>query len=268
MTESSWGTNWDYIAEYTHNWVSYQGSGYTDRNGTSWKSYASFSEAIEDFGKNIATKDCYFAGNNITVKQIGKSYSSDSWSNKVILIMKDLYSQIGISLDDYIEKGEEDENNGDGPNITGTAFLEIAKQCHEYIAKRELVYGYNNFIPYPNGTNHIDCSAYVTWVLYEYGYTEFKGLQKTTAWFMGMGPSNKGWTILEPKDAQAGDLLVKSGHMEILVGDGVGTYGAGSDEAIKREISYPGCSLATIIKSGGFTRAIRVKPPNNQSEEK
>ena len=262
IQESNAGTSWDYIASYTHNWVSYKGSGYIDRNGTSWKSYSSFSEAIEDFGKNIATKDCYFAGNNITVKQIGKSYCSDSWSNKVILIMKNLYSQIGISLDDYIEKGEEDETNGDGTNITGTTLLEIAKQCHEYIAEHKFVYGYNNKIPYPNDTKHIDCSAYVCWVLYEYGYTEFEGLQKTTAWFMGNGPSNMGWTILKANEAKAGDLLVKSGHMEIFVGDGVGTYGAGSDKAIAREISYPGCSLDTIVEKGGFTRAIRVKPPN------
>ena len=79
---------------------------------------------------------------------------------------------------------------------------------------------------------------------------------------MGSGPSKKGWTILKPSEAKAGDLLVKSGHIEIFAGDGVGTYAAGSTNAIRTEISYKGCSLSKIIAAGGFTRAIRVKEPN------
>lgn len=264
IQESNAGTDWDYIDQKTHNWMSIMGkSGYKDKNGNTWKEYESFSKATEDFGRLIETSSSYFAGGNITVKQISKAYSrpSEPWSNHVILKMKDLYSSIGIHLDDYIDK-KEDENSEDDPGITATTFLGIAKQCHDYIRNNNFYYVQGNKIPYPNGTSYIDCSAYVTWVLYEYGYTEFAGHQKDTAWFMGSGPSKKGWTILKPSEAKAGDLLVKSGHIEIFAGDGVGTYAAGSTNAIRTEISYKGCSLSKIITAGGFTRAIRVKEPN------
>ena len=264
IQESNAGTDWDYIDQKTHNWMSIMGkSGYKDKNGNTWKKYESFSEATEDFGRLIETNNSYFAGGNITVKQISKAYCSPSepWSNHVILKMKDLYSSIGIHLDDYIDKKEE-ENSSEDANITATTFLGIAKQCHDYIKDNNFYYVQGNKIPYPNGTNYIDCSAYVTWVLYEYGYTEFAGHQKDTAWFMGSGPSKMGWTILKPSEAKAGDLLVKSGHIEIFAGDGVGTYSAGSTNSIRKDISYKGCSLSKIISDGGFTRAIRVKAPN------
>ncbi len=264
IQESNAGTHWNYIDKSTHNWMSVMGqSGYTDKNGNTWKKYEDFSEATEDFGRLIETNNSYFAGGNITVKQISKAYCSPSepWSNHVILKMKDLYSSIGIHLDDYIDKKEE-ENSSEDANITATTFLGIAKQCHDYIKDNNFYYVQGNKIPYPNGTNYIDCSAYVTWVLYEYGYTEFAGHQKDTAWFMGSGPSKMGWTILKPSEAKAGDLLVKSGHIEIFAGDGVGTYAAGSTNAIRSEISYKGCSLSKINSAGGFTRAIRVKEPN------
>lgn len=264
IQESNAGTSWNYIDKSTHNWMSVMGqSGYTDKNGNTWKKYESFSEATEDFGRLIETNNSYFAGGNITVKQISKAYCSPSepWSNHVILKMKDLYSSIGIHLDDYIDKKEE-ENSSEDANITATTFLGIAKQCHDYIKDNNFYYVQGNKIPYPNGTSYIDCSAYVTWVLYEYGYTEFAGHQKDTAWFMGSGPSKMGWTILKPSEAKAGDLLVKSGHIEIFAGDGVGTYSAGSTNSIRKDISYKGCSLSKIISDGGFTRAIRVKAPN------
>lgn len=264
IQESNAGTSWNYIDKSTHNWMSVMGqSGYTDKNGNTWKKYESFSEATEDFGRLIETNNSYFAGGNIAVKQISKAYCSPSepWSNHVILKMKDLYSSIGIHLDDYIDKKEE-ENSSEDANITATTFLGIAKQCHDYIKDNNFYYVQGNKIPYPNGTSYIDCSAYVTWVLYEYGYTEFAGHQKDTAWFMGSGPSKMGWTILKPSEAKAGDLLVKSGHIEIFAGDGVGTYSAGSTNSIRKDISYKGCSLSKIISDGGFTRAIRVKAPN------
>lgn len=263
IQESNAGTHWNYIDKSTHNWMSVMGqSGYTDKNGNTWEKYENFSKATEDFGRLIETSNSYFAGGNITVKQISKSYcgTPKSWSNHVILKMKDLYSAIGIHLDDYIDKDE--ENSSEDANITATTFLGIAKQCHDYIKDNNFYYVQGNKIPYPNGTSYIDCSAYVTWVLYEYGYTEFAGHQKDTAWFMGSGPSKMGWTILKPSEAKAGDLLVKSGHIEIFAGDGVGTYAAGSTNAIRSEISYKGCSLSKINSAGGFTRAIRVKEPN------
>lgn len=153
------------------------------------------------------------------------------------------------------------DTNGTNENFSADGTLvEIAKYCHDYI--REYKYYYSSAetkkIPYPNGTKYIDCSAYVTWVLYRYGYEEFT-TQKTSSWFNGTGPASKGWQVLEAKNAQPGDILVKEGHVEIYVGDG--TYAAGCTEAIRREKSYPGVPLDKIVEMGGFTKAIRVTKP-------
>ena len=201
------------------------------------------------------------------------------------------YGVTSIDFSAYNEKDFKDVsditiNDGTGGNDTnGTnenfsadgTMVGIAKKCHDYIRENNFYYSSadnkdageykkdgpstgNGSIPYPNGTNYIDCSAYVTWVLYEYGYEEFT-TQKTSSWFNGTGPENKeGWKVLEKvNDAQPGDILVKSGHVEIYVGDG--TYAAGCTDAIRREKSYPGVPLSEIIKMGGFTRAIRVTKP-------
>lgn len=199
------------------------------------------------------------------------------------------YGVTSIDFSAYNEKDFKDVsditiNDGTGGNDTnGTnenfsadgTLVEIAKYCHDYIRKYKFYYSSaknkkageyvedgpstgNKGMPYPNGTNYIDCSAYVTWVLYRYGYTEFK-TQKTSSWFNGTGPASKGWQVLEAKNAQPGDILVKEGHVEIYVGDG--TYAAGCTEAIRREKSYPGVPLDKIVEMGGFTKAIRVTKP-------
>ena len=168
------------------------------------------------------------------------------------------------------------DTNGTNENFSADGTLvEIAKKCHDYIRENNFYYSSatnkeagkyvtdgistgNGSIPYPNGTNYTDCSAYVTWVLYEYGYTEFT-TQKTSSWFNGDGPKSKGWSVLPASSAQPGDILVTSGHVEIYVGDG--TYAAGCTDAIRREKSYSGISLSRIIDMGGFTKAIRVTKP-------
>lgn len=168
------------------------------------------------------------------------------------------------------------DTNGTNENFSADGTLvEIAKKCHDYIRENNFYYSSatnksagkyvtdgvstgNGSIPYPNGTNYTDCSAYVTWVLYEYGYTEFT-TQKTSSWFNGDGPKSKGWSVLPASSAQPGDILVTSGHVEIYVGDG--TYAAGCTDAIRREKSYSGNSLSQIIAWGGFTKAIRVTKP-------
>ncbi|MCL2341514.1 MAG: hypothetical protein FWC53_00100 [Firmicutes bacterium] len=90
-----------------------------------------------------------------------------------------------------------------GRTMGSGSFLEVAKKCHDYL--RENNYYYSSYanvsacryiddgrsagshIPKPNNTDggtYIDCSAYVTWVLFEYGYRELGGWQKTTTWLM------------------------------------------------------------------------------------
>lgn len=64
----------------------------------------------------------------------------------------------------------------------GGEFYNVAKQVWTEVCQRFTKYG-GTSIP-PSGTT-IDCSSYVSWVLYEYGYTEFEGWQRTTGDFLG-----------------------------------------------------------------------------------
>lgn len=144
------------------------------------------------------------------------------------------------------------ENNSQSINIAGNAsFLEVAKICHDYLAENQYFYSSqankqaNRYIndgvsagrniPVQEGESikYIDCSAYVTWVLYKYGYTELKGWQKTSSWFMtNCITTYPSWKKVSITEAQPGDILAKNGHVEIYAGDGK-VYNCGSTSAIR-----------------------------------
>lgn len=177
--------------------------------------------------------------NPTTIQGIGCRYASDSnWANAVIKHMRNIF-------------------NYEPGFVANGSFLEVAKECHDYIRQNNYSYIQGTTIPADeNSVSGIDCSAYVTWVLYEYGYTELKGHQKTCRWFMNTSTMQKmGWTVLPATQAEAGDIVVNSHHMEIYAGDGK-FYNAGSTEAIRREISN--CGVGYL---NDFTYAIRVTPP-------
>lgn len=70
----------------------------------------------------------------------------------------------------------------------GGEFYNVAKEVWTEVCQRFTSYG-GTSIP-PSGTT-IDCSAYVSWVLYEYGYEEFAGWQRNTETFL-----NTNWNDL------------------------------------------------------------------------
>ena len=128
-----------------------------------------------------------------------------------------------------------------------------------------------------NATKGIDCSTFITWILIQYGYTEFiNNYQLTTRdfyyWIVGE-PENANydltkygweWASTKNETPQPGDILLKSSisrHVELFVGDGIGTYGAGGDRAIRRKISYPNVRTSRILELGQFDYIIRVKKP-------
>ncbi len=158
----------------------------------------------------------------------------------------DLKHGTGHGMDEYYSGG----------NGSQSDFLAVAKSCHDYLKNNNFYYVQGNSIPYPNGTSYTDCSAYVTWVLYEYGYTELKGPQKSTTWYMDKSAmEKKGWTVKPATQAKAGDIVVNDYHMEIYAGDGK-FYNAGSTTAMREEISNSGTGYL-----GNFTYAITVTPP-------
>lgn len=96
--------------------------------------------------------------------------------------------------------------------------LEIATNCHKFVSDRGYGYGGGNVIPEDEHVdNIIDCSGYVSWVLYECGFEQFKGMQKTSAIFR---QNPWGFPEVSKAEAQPGDILVYTNpnHVEILVG--------------------------------------------------
>ena len=129
--------------------------------------------------------------------------------------------------------------------------LEVAKQLHDYVRDNRFTYGaHYNIKNLGSGTESkvIDCSAYVSWVLYELGYQEF-GTQKNSSWFKSNGQKlcdKYGWQMITPVNSstlQPGDILVVYGkyingklqhHVEIYAGNGR-SYSCGSTSSIRAD---------------------------------
>lgn len=126
--ESSGGTGWNLIDESTYNWASikgsYNGKSYTDRNGTNWRKYNSFSEATEDLGKLIGESGPYFSENRYTIEEIGEKYCQppEEWINKISTYVIDMYESIGETVYIFTSEGNELQNK----------VVEVAKNSKSY----------------------------------------------------------------------------------------------------------------------------------------
>ena len=122
-----------------------------------------------------------------------------------------------------IKKATCNENTETSEN----SFLKLARELWKQVTDGTYTYTNGNQIP-PDGY-HIDCSTYVDWVLYAYGYDDFKGYQKVTQWFVTTDLHEKyGWTEMKvsagedvTNKLQPGDILVRdpgnnNGHMNII----------------------------------------------------
>lgn len=102
--ESTGGTNWGAIAEHTHNWMSvsgsYNGQSYqTPNSSRTWRVYASYEEAIMDFGDLIANGSYYYKAGRYTVKEIAPTYCNAQWGEDVVAEMTKLLTAAGITAD-------------------------------------------------------------------------------------------------------------------------------------------------------------------------
>ncbi len=105
--------------------------------------------------------------------------------------------------------------NGD-INLNSSTFLSTARNVWQKIYRSSSITTYGGTTIVPQGPN-IDCSSYVSWVLYEYGYTEFEGWQRNTETFYNTNwNSNYGWTEIPVgtsenpiNKVQPGDLFVR-----------------------------------------------------------
>ena len=109
---------------------------------------------------------------------------------------------------------------GPGGPFKGETLVETATNCWKYIVEHGSEYSYAGAsIPCDKGRT-VDCSAYVSWVLYEYGYEDFEGGQVCSEGFLNTNWNEKyGWEEFEvasgqrpTEPLQPGDLLVRHGE--------------------------------------------------------
>ena len=113
--------------------------------------------------------------------------------------------------------------NGSGSGLQRDTLLDTAQAVWEYIvdAKKYSYGAPGTGAPYQN-SSVIDCSSYVAWVLYEYGYEEFGQTAYNTSSFMNTDWSAKyGWEEIDIEagedcrsQLQPGDILVRRSPTE------------------------------------------------------
>lgn len=137
------------------------------------------------------------------------------------------------------------------------SIVESAISIHKYVRERGFRYAQAGItVPNANGST-IDCSSYVTWVLlnsHVEGFTE--GMYQWTSSSFNCNPY--GWQEIPVNEAQPGDILVYSGHVEIVAATGADrfiVYNCGGNSSIMAagtselpESSTSGRSKSSIIK--------------------
>ena len=186
--------------------------------------------------------------------------AKDSWWSSLIFLFNDSNGTSGSSHNFYTTpegKSELEQYNGVSEGtlgaIGGGTIIQEAAIAHKYVEDNGYTYAQVG-LTIPNGIINgktIDCSSFVSWVLYRAGFTEFAGHQKNSAVFK----SNPwGWpTISSISGAVAGDILVYNGHVEIYAGQVSGTkavvYNCGGNSSIKSSApKTSGHSINEIVK--------------------
>ena len=184
-----------------------------------------------------------------------------------------------------IKKEIEDKNKEEYDKThTGTSsdFVGVAKKVWEEIVlgKRKFTYHQGNNIPIT--TSYCDCSSYVSWVIYEYGYEDFKGYQRNTHGLYTTNYKQKyGWEeVYYPAGTdlssivRPGDIIVRVsvdkngnagyGHTDIVAKTegGILAYDCGSSWRVENG-KYPnGTEISSFLKDNRPAKIIRVTKPN------
>ena len=157
--------------------------------------------------------------------------------------------------------------------MSGGDFLAVAQNIWKKVCNGNYSYG-GSSIPCTGGS--IDCSSYVSWVLYEYGYSDFKGGQKTTQVFKNTNWSSKyGWQEIDVgggenpyNSIQPGDIFVRdpgnnNGHVTLVVRKDNGKiycYDCGSDDNWRNNPNGDARDKSYMLTDGRPGKIIRVKP--------
>ena len=172
---------------------------------------------------------------------------------------------------------------GSGSGYQGSTFIETAKNVWEHVVNGNYTYdqSYGKAVPVPEP--HIDCSSYVSWALYEYGYDDFGGGQASTVTFMTTDWNAKyGWEVIDVAAGedcsgklQEGDILVREGegthHVQIIKeidpSGNVIVYDCGSTSNWSQQ-NLEGMVYNSFSKTNPAPgKIIRVEDPSNKGAE-
>lgn len=105
---------------------------------------------------------------------------------------------------------------GTGTGNYGTEVLEVARNVWREVCSRFTTYGSMHSIPPSANARTIDCSAYITWVLYELGYKDFNRQYDTRSFYSTNWNAKYGWTEISVRSGespvdilQPGDIFVR-----------------------------------------------------------
>lgn len=147
--------------------------------------------------------------------------------------------------------GSQPTEEVDLSQVTGFArtILEKAAECKSYVATNGFTYGPTGNVPITTTGGTVDCSGFVSWVMYEAGYKSgFGGHQWNVSKFAA---NSFGWEVITSFDAiQPGDLIIMNdsngvyqGHIQIYAGNDL----------------YYNCGYTDAIRVDGATKASRTK---------
>lgn len=163
------------------------------------------------------------------------------------------------------------------PYVPGTladeSFLQTAKNVWDRIVMGNLKFKYHQGNTIPVQNNLCDCSTYVSWVIYEYGYKDWAGWQRSTynlyntnyqslyGWEEHYYSGNTDLTNI----VQPGDIIVRrnsaGGHTDIVasVSNGVvKAYDCGSDNSVENHKYPDGYPNPGFLKDTGKYRPAKI----------
>lgn len=151
--------------------------------------------------------------NNYYVTYAGTTSSSTSSNNSSS--SNNNSSSNGTSSSSSASSGNGSSGNGN------SSFLQTAIDCHAYLRENGYQYSQGRAMPVVKGESEkrIDCSAYVSWCLYEYGL--YDGEWQLTAGdsMANFGKANletvfegSANSVSELPELQPGDIILESGH--------------------------------------------------------
>ena len=280
--------NLDNLKESTKAKMDLKGSGKSNSEKGSSSSPEDENKKNTNKDKN-KDKDKNKNKNDNSKKTKSQSYVETEKSKDLQSVMGTLGSNDVSIKQQLIENGSmggsvtKPTGSGSSPDFHKGSLIETATACWEYIVNK----GYYTYagasIPITGGTT-VDCSSYVSWVLYEYGYEDFKGGQHCTQDFyntnwneaygwqeIAVGPGEDCSSQLQPGDLFVRDDGSNNGHIQFILSiepDGtVMTYDCGdSDHWVKENIKGYASEFSKGDSKNRPGKIIRIEDPKNTGE--